>query len=165
VWAFHRMGIGLSPRRWDIAALAGLFAVLATIFYFREGLAEARSASMAARYLQQLGLILLAACAACSILVYRLADEMRGGRLGVTMLCVVLYTVLRCVLVCLALFPSFKQMAMPVTIPLDFAVPWLFALAAAYRSGIAFHGAAQIPRSSPVAPYVTQTFPVTSRIL
>ncbi len=164
VWAFHRMGIGLSPRRWDIAAIAGVFAVLATILYFREGLAEARSASSLARYLQQLGLILLAAGAAVSILVYRLARQMSGGRLGLTMLTLVIYTVLRCVLVCIALFPSFADAIEPVRIPLDFAVPWLFALAAVYRSGIASHGAAQIPKSSPVSPLVEQTFSASGRI-
>jgi hypothetical protein len=164
VWAFHRMGIGLSPRRWDIAAIAGVFAVLATIFFFREGLAEARSASALARHLQELGLILLAAGAASSILVYRLARQMSGGRLGLTMLAVVIYSVLRCVLVCVSLFPALDKMLLPVKIPLDFAVPWLFALAAAYRSGIAFHGAAQIPKSSPVSPFVQQTFPVSTRI-
>src|SRR5271163_641507 len=40
VWAFHRMGIGLSPKRWDVVSIAGIFAVLATILYLREGLAE-----------------------------------------------------------------------------------------------------------------------------
>ncbi len=164
VRAFHRAGIGLAPRRSDIAAIAGVFALLATIFYFREGLAEAHSPSMAARYLQQLGLILLAAGAACSILVYRLAHEMRGGRLGLTMLCIVIYTVLRCVLVCVLLFPSLRNAARPLTILLEFAVPWLFALAASYRSGIAVHGAAQIPRSSPVSPYLEQTFRTVTRI-
>ena len=47
---------------------------------------------------------------------------------------------------------------------LEFAVPWLFALAASYRSGIAVHGAAQIPRSSPVSPYLEQTFRTVTRI-
>jgi len=127
-------------------------------------LAEFHRASAVAQYLQQLGLILLAAGAACSILVYRLAREMRGGRLGLTMLSIVIYTVLRCVLVCVSLVPALDRRVQPLKIPLDLAVPWLFALAAAYRSGIAFHGAAQIPKTSPVSPYVTQTFPVSSRI-
>jgi hypothetical protein len=164
VWAFHRMGIGLSPRRWDIAAIAAVFAVLATIFYFREGLAEFHKASALARYLQQLGLILLAAGAACSILVYRLARQMSGGRLALTMLAIVIYTVLRCVLVCVSLVPPIDRFVFPFNLPLELSVPWLFALAAAYRSGIAFHGAAQIPKSSPVSPYVKQTFPVSTRI-
>jgi hypothetical protein len=161
VWALHSMGIGLSPLRRDLAGIVGVFAVLATIFYYREGLAEARSASLLARDLQQLGLILLAAGAACSILVYRLARQMSGGRLAVTMLYIVIYTVLRCVLVCLSLFPRIQPFVEPFRIPLDLAVPWLFALAAAYRSGIAVHGAAQIPNSSPVAPYLRQTFPIS----
>jgi hypothetical protein len=164
VWAFHRMGIGLSPRRWDFAAIAGVFAVLATIIYFREGLAEFRKDSALAQYLQQLGLILLAAGAAASILVYRLARQMSGGRLAFTMLSIVIYTVLRCVLVCVSLFPSVDRIVLPVRIPLELAVPWLFALAAAYRSGLAFHGAAQIPKSSPVSSRIKQTFPVSSRI-
>ena len=164
VWAFHRMGIGLSPKRWDIASIAGIFAVLATIFYFREGLAEFHKSSQLAQDLQQLGLILLAASAACSILVYRLARQMSGGRLALTMLSVVIYTVLRCILVCVSLFPTLDATVQPAKIPLDLAVPWLFALAAAYRSGIASHGAAQIPKSSPVSPYVEQTFPISTRI-
>jgi hypothetical protein len=164
VWAFHRMGIGLSPKRWDIASIGGIFAVLATIFYFREGLAEFQKSSALAQNLQQLGLILLAASAACSILVYRLARQMSGGRLALTMLSVVIYTVLRCILVCVNLFPTLEAAVQPVKIPLDLAVPWLFALAAAYRSGIASHGAAQIPKSSPVSSYVEQTFPITTRI-
>jgi hypothetical protein len=164
VWAFHRMGIGLSPKRWDVLSIAGIFAVLATIFYFREGLAEFRGVSLLAQNLQQLGLILLAASAACSILVYHLARQMKGGRLALTMLSVVIYTVLRCVLVCLSLFPAVDAVLRPLTIPLDLSVPWLFALAAAYRSGIASHGAAQIPQSSPISPYVKQTFPVSTRI-
>jgi hypothetical protein len=164
VWAFHRMGIGLSPRRWDIAAIAGVFAVLATIFYLREGLAEFHRGSALARDLQQLGLVLLAAGAATSILVYRLARQMSGGRLALTMLSIVVYTVLRCILVCVSLVPALDRTLQPLKIPLDLAVPWLFALAAAYRSGIAFHGAAQIPGSSPVSSYVKQTFPLSSRI-
>jgi hypothetical protein len=164
VWAFHRMGIGLSPKRWDVAFIAGIFAVLATIFYFREGLAEFHRPSAVARVLQQLGLSLLAAGAACSILVYRLARQMSGGRLALTMLSVVIYTVLRCILVCVSLFPAVGRFVQPVTIPLDLAVPWMFALAAVYRSGIASHAAAQIPKSSPVSFYVKQTFPVSTRI-
>jgi len=164
VYAFHRMGIGLSPRRWDVASNAGIFAVLATISYFRQGLAEFLRPSPLAQGLQELGLTLLAASAACSILVYRLARQMSGGRLALTMLSVVIYTVLRCILVCISLFPAIEGFWQPVRIPLDLAVPWLFALAAAYRSGIASHGAAQIPKSSPVSPYVEQTFPVSQRI-
>jgi hypothetical protein len=164
VWAFHRMGIGLSPKRWDILSICGVLAVLAVIFNFREGLAEFRKASVLAQNLQQLGLILVAMGAACSILVYRLAREMSGGRLALTMLSVVIYTVLRCLLVCISLFPLAGNFLRPVTIPLAMAVPWLFALAAAYRKGIASHGAAQIPQSSPVSSYVRQTLRAQTRI-
>ena len=86
VWAFHRIGLGLSPKRRDMAAIAGILAVLAVIFLRREGLAETRTASLPAIGLQQLGLILLAAAGAVSILVYRLAREMSGGRLAASML-------------------------------------------------------------------------------
>ena len=61
--------------------------------YFPEDgkvLAETRTASLLAIGLQQLGLILLAAAGAVSILVYRLAREMSGGRLAASMLCIVI---------------------------------------------------------------------------
>jgi hypothetical protein len=164
VWAFHRMGIGLSPKRWDVISIAGIFAVLATILYLREGLPEFQKPSTLAQILQQIGLVLVAASAACSVLVYRLARQMSGGRLALTMLSVLIYTVLRCILVCISLVAPLDRNLRPLTIPLDLAVPWLFALAAAYRSGIASHGAAQIPKSSPVSGYVKQTFPVSTRI-
>ena len=136
--AYHRVGVGLEIRRRDYALIAIIAAVLIALLTYREGLTEANSPYPAGRYLQQLGLILLALISAMSVLLHGMALRMGGGLLARVLLLITLYAMGRSTLVLLSaiaplLHPD-ARLFIKLVIELGWlTVVWLPALAAAYR--------------------------------
>ncbi|MBK8316921.1 MAG: hypothetical protein IPL01_24085 [Acidobacteria bacterium] len=152
LWAYHQLGLGFTIKWRDYLAIAGIFALLAALLWFRQGLSEARSPFVAARILQQSGLVMLSFAAAVSLILDRIANQMGGGKLALTLRFLTLYTLMRGVLVLMqALFrlmsPGLNDPLSLVSMVLDIcwqAVPWFAALAAAYRAEMTQHAAREL---------------------
>lgn len=140
-WAYHRVGLGFKIEKRDYVAIGMIFVLIVSLLLFREGLTEAQSPYLMSRYLQLIGLILLSLCAAASLVLHRMALQMDGGKLAVVLRFLTLYTLLRGVLV---LIQALRRLDIPELNQLDSvhylvfdlgwqAVPWIAALAAAYR--------------------------------
>lgn len=149
---YHRVGLGFTIERRDYAAVVLILGLMAALLVFREGLSEARSSYLTARYLQQSGLILLSLCAATSVVLHRVAVQMGGGKLAVTLKFLAFYALLRAVLV---LIQAWFRLAAPelnnplgtTALYLDIcwqAAPWLATLAAAYRAELTTHAAREL---------------------
>jgi hypothetical protein len=151
-WSYHKVGLGFRIENRDYAAIAGLFALISLLFVFREGLTQAQSPYSISRYLQLIGLGLLSLSAAASIVLHRMATQMDGGKLATALRLLALYTLMRGVLV---LTEALKELDLPEfsgldRIPVLFfhlgwqAVPWIAALAAAYRAEMTVHAAEEL---------------------
>ena len=135
--AYHRVGVGLEIARRDYAMIAVIAAVLIALLTYREGLTEANSPYPAGRYLQQLGLMLLALISAVSVLLHGMAIRMGGGLLARVLMLITLYALGRSSLVLLnAIAPLLHpdaRLFIKLVIELGWlTVVWLPALAAAY---------------------------------
>lgn len=150
--AYHQVGLGFTIERRDYAAIVAILGLMVALLFFRQGLSEARSPYLSARYLQQGGLVLLSLGAAVSLVLHRIAMQMVGGKLAVSLRFLTLYTLLRAVLVLIqALFrlisPELNHPLSTISLFLDLgwqAVPWLAALAAAYRAELTVHAAREL---------------------
>lgn len=151
-WAYHQVGLGFAIEKRDYAAIAGILILLVALMVFREGLSQARSPYPASRWLQLIGLALLTCSAAASLATHRMAMQMGGGKLAVALRFLTLYTLLRGVLVLIQAgqrmtlmdgqqgsdsYSLFIQLCWQV-------VPWIAALAAAYRAEITVHAAREL---------------------
>jgi hypothetical protein len=151
-WSYQRVGLGFRIEKRDYAAIIGLFILIILLFYFREGLTQAESPYPISRYLQLIGLGLLSLSAAASIVIHRMAKQMDGGKLGIALRLLALYTLMRGVLV---LAQALRELDIPEFSGFDRipvfvfhlgwqAVPWIAALAAAYRAEMTVHAAEEL---------------------
>ena len=151
-WAYHRAGLGFSVGRRDYAAMGGILALMLAILALRENLSLAGSPYLAVRHVQQAGMVLLLATSAASVVLYRLARQMGGGKLAAALRCLTLYAVLRGLFVFLGMLQQMLPAA--ATGPrrlsglfLDLAwqlVPWVATLAAAYRADLTASAAREL---------------------
>jgi hypothetical protein len=151
-WAYHEVGLGFALEKRDYVAIAGIMGLLVALMIFREGLSEARSPYEVSRWLQLIGLALLSFSAAASLATHRVAMQMGGGKLAVALRFLTFYTLLRGALV---LFQAGQRMSLmegqqasgsySVFMNLCWqAVPWVAALAAAYRAEMTIHAAREL---------------------
>ena len=151
-WAYHEVGLGFALEKRDYAAIAGILGLLVALMIFREGLSEARSPYMVSRWLQLVGLTLLSFSAAASLATHRVAMQMGGGKLAVALRFLTLYTLLRSTLVLLQVGQRMsvmegQQTSDSYSILMNLCwqtVPWIAALAAAYRAEMTIHAAREL---------------------
>jgi hypothetical protein len=151
-WAYHQVGLGFSLEKRDYAAIAGILLLLVSLMVFREGLSQALSPYALSRWLQLIGLALLSLSAAASLATHRMAMQMGGGKLAIALRLLTLYTLLRGVLVLVQAGQNISLIdgqqasgAYSVFMNLCWqAVPWVAALAAAYRAEMTIHAAREL---------------------
>jgi hypothetical protein len=151
-WAYHEVGLGFALEKRDYAAIAGILGLLVALMVFREGLSEARSPYAVSRWLQLIGLALLSLSAAASLATHRVAMQMGGGKLAVALRFLTLYTLLRGALVLLqagqrTTLMEEQQASDPYSVFMKLCwqtVPWIAALAAAYRAEMTVHAAREL---------------------
>ena len=151
-WAYHQVGLGFAVEKRDYAAIAGILLLLVALMVFREGLSQARSPYVLSSWLQLIGLALLTLSAAASLATHRMAMQMGGGKLAVALRLLTLYTLLRGVLVLLQAGQRMSLMdgqqssaSYSIFIVLCWQlVPWIAALAAAYRAEMTVHAAREL---------------------
>jgi hypothetical protein len=151
-WAYHEVGLGFAVEKRDYAAIAGILGLLVALMVFREGLSEARSPYAVSRWLQLIGLALLSFSAAASLATHRVAMQMGGGKLAVVLRFLTLYTLLRASLVLLQAgqrmsLTEGQQASDSYSVFMNLcwqAVPWVAALAAAYRAEMTIHAAREL---------------------
>jgi hypothetical protein len=151
-WSYHRVGLGFKIENRDYAAILALFALIILLFYFREGLSQAQSPYLISRYLQLIGLVLLTLSGAASLVLHRMAMQMEGGKLALVLRFLALYTLLRGVLVLIQAvrrldIPELSGVESIPTLVFDLgwqAVPWMAALAAAYRAELTVNAAKEL---------------------
>ncbi len=151
-WAYHQIGLGFTIEKRDYAAIACILGLIVALIVFREGLSEARSPYPLSRWLQLSGLALLSFSAAASLLLHRMAMQMNGGKLAFAIRFLAFYTLLRGVLV---VVQAGQRMSLEdgrsnsvyysIFIGLCWqTVPWIVALAAAYRAEMTVHAAREL---------------------
>ena len=153
-WAYHQVGLGFVIRRRDYVEIAAILGLMLALLFSRQGLTQAESPYVIGRLLQHMGLVLLAAAAAASVVLHRMAVQMGGGKLAVALRCLTLYTLLRGTLVLVeAIFslrmPEWRQtpgLLHFVDTLFWQAVPWIAALAAAYRADLTVHATKELER-------------------
>jgi len=151
-WAYHQVGLGFDIEKRDYVAIAAILGLLVTLMVFHEGLSEARSPYAVSRWLQLIGLALLTFSAAASLATHRMAMQMGGGKLAVALRFLTLYTLLRGALVLLQAGQRMslmegQQSSGPYSVFMGVcwqAVPWVAALAAAYRAEMTIHAAREL---------------------
>ncbi|MGH9766163.1 MAG: hypothetical protein ACREAB_01910 [Blastocatellia bacterium] len=151
-WAYHQVGLGFTIEKRDYAAIAGILGLIVALVVFREGLSEARSPYVVSRWLQLSGLALLSLSAAASLVLHRMAMQMGGGKLAVALRFLTFYTLLRGVLVLIQAGQRMLLMegqspgvSYSIFIGLCWqSVPWIAALAAAYRAEMTVHAAREL---------------------
>jgi hypothetical protein len=151
-WSYYKVGLGFRIEKRDYAFIGGLFLLTVQIFAFREGLTQAQSTYSAGRYLQLIGIVQLALNAAASIVLHRIAVQMDRSKLAIALRMLAFYSLLRIVLV---LVQTVADLDIPSLSGLDAitniftmlgwqSVPWIVALAAAYRSEMTVQAAEEL---------------------
>ncbi|HKX32419.1 MAG TPA: hypothetical protein VJ302_32330, partial [Blastocatellia bacterium] len=120
----------------------------------RQGLSEGASPYLISRLLQPFGLVLLSMAAVASVVLRRMAVQMNGGKLAVVLRCLTFYTMLRVTLVLLeaglSLSSPERRQTHDLVMSLDLLcwrmVPWILALAAAYRVELTVHANKELER-------------------
>jgi len=134
---------------------SGVILVLTLALLFsREGMSQGASPYLASRLLQPLGLVLLSVAAAASVVLHGMAMQMGGGKLAVALRCLTLYTLMRATLVLLEALLSLtsweRRQTHDLIMFLDLlcwrTVPWILALAAAYRAELTVHASKELER-------------------
>jgi hypothetical protein len=128
------LGIGFSATRGDWALLLVIVAVAPAVVWFREGLSESRSTYSLIRYLQFISPVLVVALAGISVPLHRLSSQMEGGQIARSLRFFVLFALVRTLLF-LRIIPAVASvpLALFVHSVLIYTIPWLFAVAVAYR--------------------------------
>lgn len=144
-----RMRLGFSLKRKDLAAIAGVFAILLLVLYFRNDLSEARPIHPIASRLQLFSQMLFTIVGAGAIVLFRLGKQMGGGRLAEAMGWLIAHIVVRALLVLLGAIQA--HLAVPSFIGsvelLAFqSTPWMFAIAAACRYQLKFDASREAAR-------------------
>ncbi len=140
-WAYHEIELGVVLQGRDVVLIAGILGLMGALLVFREGLTQAQSPYQSSRSLQQVGLVLLSLTAAMSVVLYRLAVQMGGGKLALALQWLTVYVLTRSVLVLLGallrLSPAtrWNQILLGYALTLGWqAVGWIAVLAAAHRA-------------------------------
>ena len=148
--AYHEVGLGFRIERRDYVGMAGVLLVFLPLYFFRANLTEAQSPYLTSRMLQPVGLVLLASCAAVSLVLHRLAVQMGGGQLARALRWLTIYVLFRGVLVLLnATKPEIPLLGGPelARIFLEAGwqlIPWIAALAAASRAELTVRAAREL---------------------
>jgi len=147
--AFLRTGLGFRIHRIDVIAVAGVFAVVSVILFFREHLSEANSSLLAPLNLQLFSQVVLAVAAASAVFLHRIILAMGGGKLAIAMRFLVGHIVGRVVLVLAGQTfglnsPSHQSWDALSHLAFD-ATAWIFALAACYRASMFASALRQAP--------------------
>jgi hypothetical protein len=151
-WAYHQVGLGFTVKRQDYFVVGVVLAMIVSLMLTREGLSEAHSPYALSRWLQLAGLILLSLSAAAGFVLSRVAIQMGGGKLAAALRFLTFYTLLRGVLV---LVQAGQRMSLldgrpaglvhPLFLEIFWQiVPWIAALAAAYRAELTLHAARKL---------------------
>lgn len=156
-YAYHEVGLGFTVKRGDCALISAILGLMLALLVFREGLTEARSPYVFSRYLQQTGLIVLSLTAALSVVLYRMAVQMGGGKLALALQWLTVYVLVRDVLV---LVGALQRLAILNTTNTETkgnlfllgylltlgwqSVGWLAALAAAHRAELTMNAAREL---------------------
>jgi hypothetical protein len=153
-WAYQRVGLGFRIQWRDYAEMAVILALTLALLLTHQGMSESASPYLASRLLQPSGLVLLSMAAAVSVVMRRMAVQMNGGKLAVALRCLTFYTMLRAILVLLEAIFSLSSQERRQThdfiMSLDLlcwrTVPWILALAAAYRAELSVHANKELER-------------------
>ena len=98
-WGIHRLGLGFKIKRRDYAAMAVVATLFLTLLVFRQSLSQGQSPYVISRFMQPLGLTLLAVISALGLVLHRYAVQMGDSRLAAVMRWLMVYVLLRGVLV------------------------------------------------------------------
>jgi len=131
-WGVYRLGLGFRVR-WRECAGIVLAAAIIT-WTFRNNLSHAHSPYGLLTILQAISLGVLVAIAGVALLLNALSLQMGGGRLAVVMRCVAVYALTRCLLTLVQADRDNFSLLWWLTF---YAVPWIFAFAAAYSCWLA----------------------------
>jgi hypothetical protein len=135
--AFYRLGLGFKLRWYDVAAITGVFALLALIVIFRNDLSAAHLRDSPARQAQLFSQVMFAIAAAGSIVLFRIGRQMGGGHLAVAMAWIIAHIVVRAALVLASAIEAHFQWGSPAITFfhtfLSLGASWMFAFAAASR--------------------------------
>lgn len=156
-WGYRQVGLGFNIKRRDYLLIAAILGLMLTVLFFRAGLTEANSPYLTARYLQRIGLVLLSLTAALSVVLYRLAVQMGGGKLALALQWLTVYVLCRDVLVLLGALQRLAVLNTADTqtrgnlVLWGYALTlgwqsagWLAALAAAHRAELTIHAAREL---------------------
>ncbi len=151
-WAYHRVGLGFGIKVRDYLAMGAIAILMIATLALRQHLTQAQSPFALSRELQVFGLVLLAMISAVSLALHRLSLQMGGGKLAWALRCLVCYVLLRAVLVLIGAVwqppqlggswvAGFREFFFVMTWQV---VPWLAALAAAYRAELTVDAAREL---------------------
>ena len=137
---FWTLGLGFRLLRRDIAVMAVVMTLLVFLIFQRERLSEQHVGTALAVKLQLTSHIVLAMAAAGSIPLHRLCAQLSGGRMAQFMRLIVAYAVLRSGAIfvgMVVLGNSGSGWQGALTLLAWRSTPWIFALAALIRAGMA----------------------------
>lgn len=145
--AFRRMRLGFSLHWPDLAAMAGVIALLGLVLYFRNDLSAARVSVTVAKRAQLFSQVMFAVAAAGCVLLRRISKQMGGGKLATAMGWIIAHIVLRAVMVLATALQVHLNKSLPFN---EFLFPvfssvaiWMFAMAAASRYQVSMTAARQ----------------------
>lgn len=131
-WGVYRLGLGFRVRWWECAGIVSAAAIIT--WTFRNNLSHAHSVHGILTVLQAVSLAMLIAISGVGLLLHTLSLQMGGGRLAVVMRCVALYALTRSLL---TLSQGDRESYSVIWWLGFYAVPWIFAFAAAYSCWLA----------------------------
>jgi hypothetical protein len=136
MWSsFASIGMGARWRRVDVFLLIVILSFIPSILSFRGQMADAQSEYPIIRYLQSASPLLLAGPALVGLALHRISVEMGGGQFAISLRYLVAFLLLRLMVLVVNTSPQLREVA-AASIPasaVNWAVPWLFAMALAYR--------------------------------
>jgi hypothetical protein len=140
-WAYHEIELSVALQWRDTLLIAVILGLMAALLVFREGLTQAQSPYLFSRWLQHAGLVVLSLTAAMSVVLYRLAVQMGGGKLALALQWLTVYVLVRDVLVLLGALlrlsatTRWNQILLGYVLTLGWqSVGWIAALVAAHRA-------------------------------
>jgi hypothetical protein len=98
-WSIHRLGLGFRIERRDYVAMAGVAALFLTLVLLRGNLSQGQSPYVISRFLQPIGLGLLAVVSAFAVALRRYTLRMGDGKLATVIVWLMVYVLLRGALV------------------------------------------------------------------
>jgi hypothetical protein len=162
-WSYRKTGLGFVVGKRDYAEILVILALTFGLLVFSEGMTEGASPYLVSRILQPLGLVILGSATVASIVLYRMAIQMGGGKLALAIRFLTLYTLLRATLVLLeamlGLTTPVRRAEHDILMFIDLlcwrAVPWIAVLAAVYRAELTVQASRKLKNNA--APEVRAT--------